>query len=43
VTSGSACEFCSMLARRGAVYGAESVSFHAHDACGCSAEPVFRD
>jgi len=43
VTSGAACEFCSMLAGRGAVYGADSVDFHAHDGCSCSAEPVYRD
>lgn len=42
VTSGDPCSFCSMLAGRGAVYGADSVTFHAHDACGCSAEPVYR-
>lgn len=42
VTSGDPCSFCSMLASRGAVYGAGSGSFHAHDSCGCSAEPVYR-
>lgn len=41
VTSGNACEFCSMLADRGAVYGEESADFEAHDHCACSAEPVF--
>lgn len=42
VTSGKACDFCSMLAGRGAVFGADSVQFHAHDACSCSAEPAYR-
>lgn len=41
VTSGNACDFCSMLADRGAVYGAESADFEAHDRCGCTAEPVY--
>lgn len=42
VTSGRACAFCSMLAGRGAVYGAESVNFEAHDHCACSGEPVYQ-
>lgn len=42
VASGKACEFCSMLAGRGAVYGAESANFEAHDGCSCTAEPVYR-
>lgn len=41
VTSGKACEFCSMLAGRGAVYGEASADFQAHDGCSCSAEPAF--
>jgi hypothetical protein len=41
VTDGNACDFCQMLAERGAVYGDESASFEAHDKCGCSAEPAF--
>jgi hypothetical protein len=41
VTSGNACDFCSMLADRGAVYGEASADFEAHDHCSCSAEPVF--
>lgn len=41
VTSGNACDFCSMLADRGAVYGSESADFEAHSHCSCSAEPVF--
>lgn len=43
VTSGNACGFCEMLADRGAVYGAESGDFAAHDHCSCSIEPVFFD
>lgn len=42
VTSAKACDFCSMLASRGAVYGAESATFEAHDGCSCAAEPVYR-
>lgn len=41
VTSGNACEFCSMLADRGAVYGEESADFEAHDHCACGAEVVY--
>lgn len=41
VTSGNACEFCSMLADRGAVYGEAAADFEAHDRCGCTAEPVY--
>jgi hypothetical protein len=42
VTSGNACDFCSLLAGRGAVYSAGSVSFEAHDGCGCSGALEFR-
>lgn len=41
VASGNACEFCTMLASRGAVYGEESADFASHDRCGCTAEPVY--
>lgn len=41
VTSGKPCDFCSMLAGRGAVFGEASVSFAAHDSCACSAEPAY--
>lgn len=41
ITSGNACEFCRMLAGRGAVYQADTVDFRAHGHCGCTAEPVF--
>lgn len=39
VASG-ACRWCS--ARSGQVVRGESVDFHAHDGCGCAAEPLFR-
>lgn len=41
VTGGRACDFCSFLADRGAVYGEASADFAAHDHCSCSAEPVW--
>lgn len=34
---GDTCAFCSMLVSRGAVYGAETVKFHTHDHCDCTA------
>jgi hypothetical protein len=42
VASATACEFCSMLAGRGAVYGEDTADFQAHDGCSCAAEPVYR-
>jgi hypothetical protein len=33
-SGGNSCDFCTMLAGRGAVYG--GVDFQAHEACGCS-------
>lgn len=42
VTSGRACDFCSMLASRGGVYKETTADFHAHDHCGCTAQPVYR-
>lgn len=42
VTSGRACSFCQMLAGRGDVYSRDTVDFHSHDHCGCTAEPVYR-
>jgi hypothetical protein len=42
ISSGNACEFCSMLAGRGPVYSTRTVQFHAHDGCGCSAAPIYR-
>lgn len=41
VTSGG-CDFCSMLAGRGAVYTEATADFASHDHCACSAEPVYR-
>jgi len=42
VTDGIPCAFCAMLASRGAVYLTEdAASFDAHDACACTAEPVY--
>lgn len=40
VTSGG-CDFCEMLADRGAVYDEAAADFEAHDHCSCSAVPVF--
>lgn len=42
VTSADPCEFCAMLASRGAVYSASSGAFQAHDHCGCGLEPVYK-
>lgn len=36
------CDFCRMLAGRGAVYREETADFHAHDHCACAVEPVYR-
>ena len=42
VTDGDPCAFCAMLASRGPVYGsAAQAGFSAHDACACTAEPVY--
>lgn len=41
ITSGRACEFCAMLAGRGAVYSGGTADFASHDHCSCSAEPVY--
>lgn len=41
VTSGTACEFCRMLAGRGAVYARDTVDFQAHDHCACMPAPQF--
>ncbi len=41
ITSAGACDFCLFLADRGAVYREETADFGAHDACGCTAAPVF--
>ena len=36
------CAFCKLLATRGMVYKADTVTFRAHDGCHCGALPVFR-
>jgi len=41
VTGGNACDFCEMLAGRGAVYSDDTADFQAHDHCACQAEPQF--
>jgi len=41
IARGGACSFCRMLAARGAVYRQTSVTFAAHPACHCVAQPVF--
>lgn len=43
ITGPKACDFCVMLAGRGAVYSAESVDFAAHDHCACTAAAVYSD
>lgn len=40
-TTGESCEFCVMLAGRGAVYSAETADFGSHDNCDCVCVPVF--
>lgn len=42
VTSGAACDFCTMLADRGAVYREDTADFEAHDHCACMAEPLYQ-
>lgn len=41
VTQGKTCQFCQMLAGRGAVYSEETVYFAAHGHCDCAAVPNF--
>jgi hypothetical protein len=41
VTSGRGCEFCSMIAGRGAVFSEATADFAAHDHCRCSAIPAW--
>lgn len=41
IVGDGACDFCSMLADRGAAYSEESAGFEAHDHCSCSAEPAY--
>jgi hypothetical protein len=40
-TSPGCCDFCAMLADRGAVYSDETADFESHDHCQCSADPIF--
>ena len=41
VLGGGGCDFCQMLAGRGAVYSADTADFQSHDHCGCTAEAVY--
>jgi hypothetical protein len=41
VLGGGGCDFCRMLADRGAVYKEDTSDFESHDHCGCSAQPVY--
>jgi hypothetical protein len=43
VGDGDPCYFCAMLIGRGPVYTEATAFFSAHDGCGCSARPVFRN
>lgn len=41
-TDADPCDFCAMLASRGAVYlSEETADFQAHDHCACMAEPAY--
>lgn len=42
VTSRGACDFCVMLAGRGAVYKESTVNFQSHGSCNCGVEPVWK-
>jgi hypothetical protein len=43
VLGGGGCDFCRMLAGRGAVYKEDTADFPSHDHCGCTSEPVYED
>ena len=43
VSDDDPCYFCAMLVSRGPVYAENTAYFQAHDGCGCSARPVFRN
>lgn len=43
VGDGKPCHFCAMLIGRGPVYSAGTAAFDAHDGCGCSVKPVFKN
>lgn len=40
-TTGKSCDFCHLLAGRGAVYSADTADFSSHDRCDCVAVPVY--
>lgn len=40
-TGGKSCQFCLMLAGRGAIFRADTADFQAHDNCSCYASPQF--
>lgn len=42
-SGGETCEFCIMLASRGAVYGTAEAASHAHPGCDCRVVPSFGD
>jgi len=42
-TVGETCEFCTLIAGRGAVYSAKTAQFASHDDCDCVAVPVWGD
>lgn len=41
LVSSRGCDFCGMLAGRGAVYSAATADFSSHDHCACMAEPAY--
>jgi len=41
ILGGGGCDFCQMLAGRGAVYKEDTADFPSHDHCGCTSEPVY--
>lgn len=41
ITRANACDFCRMLAGRGAVYTAATAEFHSHGDCNCAAAPAW--
>lgn len=42
IASGATCDFCKMLASRGAVYSRDTADFHTHDHCNCIAVPELK-
>lgn len=41
ILGGGGCDFCRMLAGRGAVYKEDTADFEAHDHCGCTGQPEY--